>query len=241
MSLRSRPLLSILGVALLAAGALTGCASGQAGPTPTGGATGSETPVEIIDVSAAWLDGGAMIGVILERSSSCRPFPDAVTHEEGVLRVSLMESGSACTTDLTPPGVAVTLPKGVDSAEDLRVEVRGAGYEGVAELPGVPDLVPGGGLEGGRPSAGWADAGTFALLTWGSSSCVPQVASAAVTGAEELVVTFVTPPADQVCTADMAPRVTVVEVPGATAGSTYEAVLAGDSFDGIRLPIAGTP
>jgi hypothetical protein len=226
---------------VLAAGALTGCASGQSGATPSAPTGTTETPVETVDVSAAWLDGGAMIAVILQGGSNCRPFADEVAYDDGVLEVSMMDADGACTHDSVPRGLAVALPEGVDAAQDLRVQVRGAGYRGETDLPGAEGLTPGGGLEGGRPSAGWAGPDTFALLTWGSSSCQPQVESAAPAADGEIAVTFVTPPADQVCTADMAPRVTVVQAPGVTAGSAYEAVLAGATFDGVRVAIAGRP
>lgn len=235
MSRRSRSLLAFLGGAALVAGVLTGCASGGSSE-PTSTPSGPERT----EIAAAWLDGGAMVGLLLEGSSACRPFADDVTAEDGVLRVSLMEPEGACTRDLVPQGVAVAVPAGVDSAQDLRVEVAGPGYTAETELPGVAGLTPGGGLEGGQPSAGWAGADVFALLTWGSSSCPPQVESAAASGPGEILVTFVAPAADQICTADMAPRVTAVEVPGVPAGVAYEAVLSGDSFD-TRIPVAGQP
>jgi hypothetical protein len=92
----------------------------------------------------------------------------------------------------------------------------------------------------GSPTAGWATTdGTFALLTWGSSTCTPTVQDAAVTAPGEITVTFVDPPGDRTCTADLGPRVTVAAVQGAEAEAAYELVLHGDGFEGARVAIAG--
>ena len=56
---------------LLGALALSGCAStpgASSSPTPTASATGEE-----IEVDAAWLDGGSMIGLVTQGSSTCVP------------------------------------------------------------------------------------------------------------------------------------------------------------------------
>lgn len=240
MSRLARSLLAAFGGAVLVVGGLAGCATGPTGSTPASPSPTGSTD-QATEIAAAWLDGGAMVGVLLEGSSSCRPFADDVAYDDGVLRISLMEPEQACTHDLVSQGLAVALPAGVDPAQDLSVEVDGAGFRGAVDVPGVAGLTPGTGLEGGLPSAGWAGPDVFALLTWGSSSCVPLVDTAAVSAPGQIAVTFVTPPADQVCTADMAPRVTAVEVPGVPAGVAYEAVLSGATYDGSRVPIAGQP
>lgn len=61
-------------------------------------------------------------------------------------------------------------------------------------------------------AAGWLDGGRFiSLVTWGSSSCVP-VADEATLGADgSVAVTLSTP--GEVCTADYAPRATLVAPP----------------------------
>ncbi|KAA9149164.1 hypothetical protein F6B41_01805 [Microbacterium lushaniae] len=238
MSRRIRSLVVAWGAAALAVGVLSGCASGQGGASSAPPATQTG---DTVDVGAAWLDGGAMVGVLVAGSSTCKPFAEEVAYDDGVLTVSVMEPDGACTRDYVLRGLAVPLPEGVDPAEDLTIEVRGSGYVGRTDLPGAPGLTPGTGLDGGQPSAGWAGPGTFALLTWGSSSCPPQVESAAVSAPGEISVAFVAPAPDQICTADMAARVTVVEVPDVPAGLAYEAALSGDSYDGIRIPIAGQP
>lgn len=236
----SRRLLALAsGTGLLLAGVLAGCATPVTGssPAPTG------TRSQEVEVDAAWLDGGSMVAVLLEGSSTCVPTADDVAYADGVLRVSLLDpaADTACTDDLVVRGIPVALPAGVDASLDLDVEVTGEGYHGDTELEGVDGLVPGGGLDGGSPSAGWADDDVFALLTWGSSTCVPVVEDVASTTPGEVAVTFATPPADQVCTADFGPRVTVVSVPDPGDDVSYEAVLTGDGFDATRVAIAGAP
>lgn len=240
MSRRTLSIVAGAGAALLLAGCATGV-GGSTTPTPT--ASASQTVEAEVEVGAAWLDGGSMIALVLDGSSTCVPMADDVAYTDGVLQVSLLDPavGTACTRDLVPRGIPIAVPAGVDSSTGLAIEVTGDGYRGTTELAGVAGLVPGGGLEAGQPSAGWAGGDAFALLTWGSSSCRPTVADAVVSEPGQIAVTFATPPADQVCTADFGARVTVVTVPDVTAGTPYEALLTGDGFTQTPVAIAGTP
>jgi hypothetical protein len=242
MSRRTLSSLAGLGALLLAAGALAGCATG--GPAPAITLDPSETAAEEVAVDAAWLDGGASVAVLLEGSSTCVPMADDVRYADGVLSVSMLEpsSDTACTRDLVLRGVPVALPADVDPTQDLRIDVVGDGYTGTTDLAGAEGATPGAGAEEGTPSAGWASAaGTFALLTYGSSSCRPQVQDAAVAAPGQIAVTFATPPADQVCTADYAPRVTVVTVADVETGTAYSASLTGEGFEATPVVIAGVP
>lgn len=86
--------------------------------------------------------------------------------------------------------------------------------------PGVPD-----GWEdridqnrlGEQILTGWIEEGkTFAVVTWGSSSCVPIADSIEATADNSLLVSFVASP-NEVCTADMAPTTHTFALPsGAT-------------------------
>lgn len=59
----------------------------------------------------------------------------------------------------------------------------------------------------------WLDDGRmFAIVSWGSSSCVPVVDEATASG-QTVTVTFAEPPADQICTSDYSPRASVGAVP----------------------------
>ena len=236
----ARRLLALPVALLLAAGTLAGCASQPAtapssSPDSTGG-TDSE-------ISAAWLDDGRIIGLVTMGSSTCVPAADEATLQaDGSLAVTLVEpdAETACTADMAPRVTLVEVPEGVDPSEDLAITVTGDGYSGSADLDGVEGLT-GGGMTDYLPSAGWTDVdGQFVLLTWGSSSCAPVISEVAATGPAEVTVTFETPPADQVCTMDMAPRATIAVVDGLEEDSDVSAILAGSpEFDNVRIPIYG--
>lgn len=214
---------------------LGACATPVSGSSPSPTQTmGGET-----EVAAAWLDEGRAIAVVTWGSSTCAPIVGEPSYAAGTLTVELSDvDGRACTRDYVPRATFVMLPEGVDAAQSLDVTVTGA-YSGTTALAGDAGSAPGGGGDY-LPSAGWFDAEGFVLLSWGSSGCVPQLQSAEATGAAEVTATFVTPPADQVCTADMAPRLTVGAVEGVEARTGVQLVLVGDDFDNLRIPIAGS-
>src|SRR5690349_11072801 len=77
MPVRSRSLIAGLSLALLTAGLLTACAApvGPSDPTstPTPASTGGGDDGDEQEVDAAWLDGGRMIGIVTQGSSTCIP------------------------------------------------------------------------------------------------------------------------------------------------------------------------
>ena len=234
-------LLAVPVVLLLAAGAFAGCASSPAAAPSAAPTTGDSTEVEI---DAAWLDDGRIIGLVTAGSSTCVPAADEATLEaDGSLLVTLVEpdADTACTRDLVPRVTLVEVPEGVDPSKDLAITVTGDGYSGSTDLDGVDGLT-GGGMTDYLPSAGWTDTdGQFVLLTWGSSSCVPVISDVAASGPAEVTITFETPAADEVCTMDMAPRGTVAVVDGLEEDSDVSLVLAGSpEFDNVRIPIYGS-
>lgn len=244
MTARSRSLAAALGLALLAAGALTACASpAGSGPSPSPSATTGGSGQDS-EVSAAWLDNGRMVGLVTIGSSTCVPIAGDVAYADGVLEVELVEpeDATACTRDLVPGATIVALPEGIDPTQELEIRVTGDGYAGDTDLDGVTGLDPSGEPDY-LPSAGWADEdGQFVILSWGSSSCAPTLESTEVSSPTEVTVTFATPPADQVCTMDMAPRGAVAQVPDDSAlddDVEVFAVLTGGEFDNVRIPIIG--
>lgn len=213
----------VLGAA--AALSLTGCLSGSDAPA------GQET-----DVNAAWLDDGRIIALVTSGSSTCVPTAEsAEINSDGALAVELVEpdADTACTRDLVPRATLVTVPNGVDPSQDLEIWVTSeAGYYGDVTLAGASGLAGPGGETDYEPTAGWTQQqGQFVILTWGSSGCVPVVESSEVTGEAEVTVTFQDPPADQVCTADMAPRTNFAFADGLSGVEDVQLVLTGDSFD----------
>lgn len=243
MSMRISAALVGLGATLLAAVVLTGCATGGPGAGPTPSAT-TDDSVQDSDVSAAWLDDGRMVGVVTLGSSTCVPTAGDVAYADGVVEIELVEPEGAavCTRDLVPRATIVALPEGIDPTQELEIRVTGDGYAGDTDLDGVAGLDPSGETDY-LPSAGWADDdGQFVILSWGSSSCPPTLESAEVSSPTEVTVTFATPPADQVCTMDMAPRGAVAQVPDDSAlddDTEVFAVLTGGEFDNVRVPIIG--
>ncbi|MEJ1154432.1 hypothetical protein [Microbacterium marmarense] len=226
-----------IGLVVLLGSVLVGCSTSSPGDAPT--QTPVEEPADGAEVEAAWLDGGAMIGVVTLGSSSCVPVAGEVSVSGQVLTVELTELGEVCTRDLVPRASAVAVPDGVDTAQNVTVITTGA-VEGEASLAGVDGLVPGDGLMEGLPSAGWTGAdGQFVILTWGSSSCLPVIENSEATGPAEVTVTFATPDADQVCTLDMAPQTTVAWVTDLEDAADVEAVLTGAGVDDVRVPIIG--
>lgn len=241
MTPRTRTALAGLGLAVLLTGVLTACATGSGG-TPTTASSPSDDDGGSTDqeVGAAWLDGGRAIGIVTQGSSTCIPTAEETTYADGVLNVTLVEveGDTACTADLVPRVSLVEVPGDVDPTQDLEIEVTGDGWQGDTDLGGVQGLATGGETDY-LPSAGWTDVdGQFVILTWGSSSCVPMVENTEATSATEITVTFATPPADQVCTMDMAPRGTVTSVLEVEdEDADVFAILTGAEFDNVRIPI----
>ncbi|MHC3000166.1 hypothetical protein [Microbacterium sp. HJ5] len=243
MTSRTRSVLAGLGLAALLTGVLTACATGPSG-TPTTPATSTDDDANDDaneqEVGAAWLDGGRMIGIVTQGSSTCVPTAEEATFEGGVMKVTLVdvEGDTPCTADLAPRVTLVAVPGGVDPEQGVEIEVAGDGWQGDTDLDGVPGLT-GGGETDYLPSAGWTDVdGQFVVLSWGSSSCAPVVENTEATSVTEITVTFATPPADQVCTMDMAPRGVVTAVlEGPEDDAEMFAILEGAEFDNVRVPI----
>ncbi|WP_103663384.1 hypothetical protein [Microbacterium sp. CJ77] len=227
--------------------ALAGCTTAPASPgssssVPTGG------EVSEVEVDATWLDDGRMIGIITYGSSTCIPVvEDAALQDNGTFAVILADpdEDTVCTADMVPRVALVEALPDMDPAVDLEITVAGDGYTGDTELDAVQGLDPSNTASEYAPSAGWIDTDdSFVIVTWGSSTCVPVVESTAVSGAAEVTVTFVDPPADQVCTMDMVPRALITSVSGlgddSDGDSGITAVLVGDDFDNVRVPIYGS-
>src|SRR5690606_36730877 len=82
------------------------------------------------ELDAAWLDGGRMIGLVSEGSSTCIPTAGDATFANGVIDVEFVEpaENTACTRDLVPRVTLVATPAGVDPTQDVDIRVTGDGY-----------------------------------------------------------------------------------------------------------------
>ena len=81
-------------------------------------------------IEAAWLDGGRMIGIVTEGSSTCVPtVGTAELENNGVLAVTFDEpdAETPCTMDYVPRVSLVEVPDGVDPSKDLAISVVGDG------------------------------------------------------------------------------------------------------------------
>lgn len=233
-----RRLASALGALALAAVALTGCATDAADPDLGSQAGAAPEPDRgALEVGAAWLAGGSAVAVVTQGSSSpgCAPRVEDAVADSGVLVVTLStDPAAACTRDLVPRGTLVTLPEGIDAASGLDIQVTLDEVFGETSL----DAFAGSTADEYAPSAGWVDDGVIAVLTWGSSSCAPVVASAVAESETSVVLTFAKVAADQVCTMDMAPRVAIATVEGEVSRDAELSFVGGDTLPGLTLPIS---
>lgn len=234
--------------ALLSAGTLlfAGCASSPGSASPESPSP-TVTDAGEIDVEAGWLDGGRQIALVTWGSSSCVPTASETTVQaDGTLAVTL-DDGDAdrpCTADYAPRVTLVGVPEGIDPEKDVDIVVTGGqGGRGETELDGVAGLTTDGATDY-LPTAGWVDDDLFAVLTWGSSSCAPQVEKVEASDPKSVTVTFVTPPADQVCTMDMAPRALLVSTAGLDVDDDGASVTltGGDAQfqTAVTVPIVGS-
>lgn len=244
MSRHRLTLIAALGAGLLAAGALTGCATGASSPAQETSTSASSSPdagesASAAKIGAAWLDAGRAIAVVTWGSSTCVPVVSAEPTVSGdAVTVTLGESGRTdCTRDMAPRATLVGLPAGVDPTRSLEVTVEGAaeGRTTLAPLTSAPSDA-----EQFAPSAGWVDARTIALVTYGSSGCPPTVESVITTGTG-IAVQFAAPPADQICTMDLAPRVTLADVGDGAPEGAVSVVLSGGGVDAPDpIPVLGS-
>jgi hypothetical protein len=242
MAERKRILSAGVGALVVAGMALAGCASSAGGATSA--SPSSQTTIEPDpDLGAAWLDSGRMVGLVTLGSSTCVPrVADEAQYTDDTLHVELAAPAAdePCTSDLVPRVTLVDVPKDVDPEKALQIEVTGDEYFGVVELDGVAGLDPAGETDY-EPSAGWATTkGQFVILTWGSSTCIPEIQDVAATGPAEVTVTYVTPPSEQVCTMDMVGRGAVTAVNDLEDDSDVVAILTKGGFLGLKVPIYGT-
>ena len=230
--------LGALAILLVVGGALAGCASSSGGTAQTPEPTATDSGI-ITELDAAWLDGGRMIGLVTQGSSTCVPTAEDVSYADGVLQVNLVDDAEGpCTADFAPRVSLVSVPEDVDASANLAIEVTG-GYTGEVTLPGVEGLVFESTSEQ-TPSAGWSTAeGTFVVLLWGSSGCPEYVTSAEVTGDAAITASLSGVPADKVCTADIAPNAQIAVVDGLGGIPDVALTLTGPAMEPFTTPILG--
>lgn len=215
--------------------ALGACASTPA--TPDEGTSQAPDVDGLADpqLGAAWLDAGRLIGVVTYGSSSCVPVAEDATVDGDTLTVTFMEAPAdqVCTADMAPRVTIVGVPEGVDVTNDLDVVIKG--FEGSAELDGL-DAAPAEAFTDYAPSAGWLDdKGSFVVVTWGSSTCVPVIEAVEPTGDADVAITFAAAPEDRPCTMDMVPRAAMASVEGLASQDDITLLFSGDNITGSTL------
>lgn len=222
--------------------ALVGCATtpGQGGAVPD---SAESAPVSTGEPAAAWLDGGRAVGIVTFGSSSCQPVVGEPSASGQSVSVALTDpEGTPCTRDLVPRASYVPLPAGVDPTADVEIEITGE-YAATVSLAGAPGLsaeAPVDGVGDMEPSAGrFGDAG-IVLLTYGSSSCPPVFEAVALDGADRVRAVEAAGPADQVCTMDYAPRLSVLQLQqGVGDAMADELVLVSPTGDEQSIALLG--
>lgn len=237
MGTRTRVFTAGLGMLLLGTATLTACSTSSESVSST------DEEATDMDLSAAWLDGGAAVALVTQGSSSCLPSLGDVAVVDGTLQVEFNASPAeeTCTKDLGPQVTLVSLPAGIDPQKDLPIHVTSTTQTGEVDLPGAGELVASDPADF-TPSAGWTGhPGEFVVLSWGSSSYTPEVESTEFTAPGEVTVTYASMPIGQPYVKDLVPHVNLVHLDEVAADGVTTAVLAGGSFDEVRVPIIGTP
>ena len=235
MARRTLALLAAVAAVSLTA-LLGGCAGSSSGSAP------SQDPNETLDtdLGAAWLDGGRMVGLITQGSSTCVPTAEG-EYADGVLQVTLTDAAeAACTSDLAPRVSLVALSDDVDPSSNLVIEVTGAGFGGEITLPGVEGLAFESVSEQ-APSAGWTTAeGGVIVLLWGSSGCPELVTATEVTGDATATATLSGVPEDKVCTSDYVPNPQLTAIDGLVGVPDVQLTLTGPAGEPFTTTILGT-
>lgn len=238
--------LTLAAVAVLSAG----CSTTPSSPAPTSTSSqdgSSAAPVAPddrggSDVEAAWLAGGASIGLVTWGSSSadCQPRQAEATADGQTVQVTLTDASdesTACTADLAPRATAFPVPDGVDVTKDVEVRVTYGELKADADLDAL-DAAPGGADQDHQSSAGWFDDDGIVLLTYGSSTC-PPVPQQVLQSKDQISVSFAV--VDRECTMDLAPRATVIQLSEEAEGDgPFTLTLTGDNLD-ATIPVIGRP
>ncbi|MBO9627027.1 MAG: hypothetical protein J7484_11700 [Microbacterium sp.] len=224
--------LSIAAGALAVLAALAGCAT-VPGAAPAGGSPkiGADKAPR-----AAWLDPSSF--VISTWSDGCAPMIDDLVVGDQRIEVSLTTADEAtCDGEEGPYGTYLGVPAGIDSSKPLTIEVTQYGGEAsLIELAGLAngEVAPADRMPEQKPAAAWIGDGELAVLTWGSSTCLPK------SGAVADGVITLDEPLDGVCTMDYVPRITFVSAAGVAEGDELE--LAGyTAEDGTPMRLAPVP
>ena len=221
-------LVALSGAAVLALAACATPAAPAGTPEPASeDAALNPKPVVMGDVSVGWAGVGNAVAVVTLGSSTCLPTAGEPARDaDGAVLITLIDpADTACTADLVPRATLAAVPEDVDPTADALVRIVWNDEKVDLPLTAVPAI-----SAGDYESAAYRSGGDrFTVLTWGSSSCAPIVDTVNADGSV-IAVTFAEQPADRMCTMDMAPRITPVQL-DAAALETAETVTIQGGMD----------
>ena len=172
-------------------------------------------------------------------SSSCAPQTGDIAADGQTVTVAFTEppATTPCTRDYAPRASYVPFPSGVDVTKAVQIVGTGA-IRTTVTLSALSASPASAGDN--TPSAGWVESsseasdvpqGSFAFLTWGSSTCPPTVGSVTTKTAGTLTLRFAAP-STAACTMDMAPRVGLTIAPATVTGNDVRVSFLGAGIAG---------
>lgn len=213
VSLRARSSLVLGGLAL--ASILSGCAAGAGGSAVPESTADPIVADESWSPRAAWLDATSF--VLKTWGDACAPqIGDMLAGEQSLEIVLVEREDEVCATVQTPHGTYLGLPAAFDSALPVELTVTEAGGARTElTLPALAsgEIIPADRMPAQVPAAAWIGEDELAILTWGSSTCLPGSGTFEAVSAEEGIVRLV-PSANEVCTMDLVPQITFVPADG---------------------------
>lgn len=225
---------SVLLFTALSALALTGCAAAA-----TSGSNSAPPPAAPdAATNAAWLDATQI--VLDVRVHGCAPVIDGIGVGEQSIDVQLMANPAAsCPAEEQRHGILVSVPAGIDTRESVVLNISGPEGDASVTLAGRADgeVVPADRIDT-PPAVAWLGGSSFAFLTWGSSSCAPTFGTVEKTGDATATVSLENETKSDMCTADYAPSIVIVDAPDLPADTVF-------TLDGMTTeagdPVTVTP
>lgn len=238
MTVSLRAFSSLVLGGLVLASVLTGCATAK-GTSPTSESTAD--PVVADESSAprvAWLDATSF--VLKTWGDACAPqIADITAGEQSLEIVLVADEDQMCATVRTAHGTYIGLPAGFDSSRPVELTVTEAGGETTdLTLAGLEngEIVPADRPSAQVPAASWIEEGELAVLTWGSSTCMPGSGEFEAESETEGVVRLHSH-TDTLCTRDLVPQITFVSAESVAADA---ALTLADHVDADGRPVVLT-
>ncbi|WP_217184295.1 hypothetical protein [Streptomyces sp. AC495_CC817] len=226
--------LSLFAGAVALAALVTGCATAT---SPSAGQAPSSSKISADAAPrAAWLDASSFV-IATRSDDGCAPtITDIVAGDQRIDVTLAPGAGEECAAEAASAhGTYLGVPAGLDSSRPMTIAVTEHGGEAsLIELPGLAggEIAPADRMPPQLPAAAWIGDDELAVLTWGSSTCVP---TAGVVDGDAIVLDE---PLDGVCTMDLVPRITFVPAEGVAADA--ELTLSGYT-DEAGEPVVLTP